>query len=120
MPDIVNPEVIEELLSLSEDGDPELLVDLIGMFLEDAPQKLDAIEKALTTRDYDGVERAAHSLKGSAGNLGASLVQADCETLQNAGRLREQTVVEATLPELRSHVHEATTALENIRARYTA
>ena len=86
MAEIVSAEVIEELLSLSDDGDPELLLDLIEMFLEDAPARIASIESALQSTDFGGIERAAHSLKGSAGNLGAVLLQADCETMQNAGR----------------------------------
>ncbi len=86
MAEIVSTEVIEELLSLSDDGDPELLLDLIQMFLDDAPDRIASIGTALQSKDFEGIERAAHSLKGSAGNLGAVLLQGDCETMQNAGR----------------------------------
>ena len=43
MSEVINMEVVDELLSLSEDGDPELLVDLIQMYLEDGPRKLEEI-----------------------------------------------------------------------------
>ena len=82
----INMEVVEELLSLSDDGDPSLLLDLISMFLDDAPTKLALIKSGFGAQDLNQVERAAHSLKGSAGNLGAVQVQQLCDQLQNASK----------------------------------
>ena len=69
-----------ELLALM-DGDRELLLELIGVFLEDAPQRIQAVRGALADRDADAVYRAAHALKGSAGNFGAP------EVVSRANRL---------------------------------
>ena len=37
------------------------------MFLDDAPKQIAALEAATRSRNADGVARAAHALKGSAG-----------------------------------------------------
>ena len=95
-----------------------ILDAFITMFLDDAPTKLAAIQAGSGEGDFEKIERAAHSLKGSAGNLGAGLVQADCEALQVAGRQHEMSTVQATLPELISHFEDAARALSEIRARY--
>ena len=70
------PETMEryhELLALM-DGNQELLQELIDVFLEDAPQLMDLVRKALGDCDAGAVYRAAHTLKGSAGNFGAPAV----------------------------------------------
>ena len=59
-----------ELLALM-DGDEALLHELIDVFLEDAPQRVAAVRAALDGRDASAVYKAAHALKGSAGNFGA-------------------------------------------------
>ena len=59
-----------ELLALM-DGDRELLQELIDVFLEDAPRRIEDVRHALDTGDAVGLYRAAHTLKGSAGNFGA-------------------------------------------------
>jgi HPt (histidine-containing phosphotransfer) domain-containing protein len=69
-----------ELLALM-DGDRELLLELIDVFLEDAPQRIQAVRSALADRNADAVYRAAHALKGSAGNFGAP------EVVRRANRL---------------------------------
>jgi two-component system sensor histidine kinase/response regulator len=60
----------DELLALME-GDRDLLQELIGVFLEDAPQRIEAVRRALADRDAEALYRAGHALKGSAGNFGA-------------------------------------------------
>jgi HPt (histidine-containing phosphotransfer) domain-containing protein len=119
MSQTINMEMIDELLSLSEDGDPELLVDLLQMFLEDGPQKVQAILQGLQSQDFDAIERAAHSLKGSAGNLGVVLVQEDCERLQIASRQHEFTPSQQAAELLREHYRVAETELLSILAKYT-
>ncbi len=119
MTEAINMEVVEELLSLSEHGDPELLVDLIQMYLSDSPQKLAEISEGLATQDYERVEKAAHSLKGSAGNLGAYLVQHDCEQLQIASRQHELESVRSSVEELQDHFQQAEVALQQLLEQYT-
>src|SRR5436190_16738424 len=86
MEQVLDMQVVEELLSLSDDGDPELLLDLIRLFLDDGPAKVGAVTQGLAAKDFDMMERAAHSLKGSAGNLGARVLQQTCEKLMLATR----------------------------------
>ena len=62
-----------ELLALME-GDRDLLRELIGVFLEDAPQRIEGVRRALADRDAEALYKAGHALKGSAGNFGAANV----------------------------------------------
>ena len=119
MSEAINMDVVDELISLSDEGDPELLVDLIQMYLQDGPNKLNEITSGLATQDYDRVERAAHSLKGSAGNLGAVLVQQDCEDLQVASRQHALDQVQQGVDRLRDHYGEAESVLQNILSKYS-
>ena len=86
MDQVLDMSVVEELLSFSDDGDPELLLDLIQMFLDDGPSKVNAVTEGLAAGDFEKMERAAHSLKGSSGNLGARLLQDTCEQMLFATR----------------------------------
>lgn len=119
MHSVINMEVVNELLSLSGVEDPELLTDLIQMYLEDSPIKLAEITEGLANRDWERVERAAHSLKGSAGNLGAIFVQEDCDRLQVASRNAEVDSVTAGVGDLRGHFKAAEYALQDILRKYS-
>jgi CheY-like chemotaxis protein len=53
------------------DGDVDLLKELVGLFLDECPQRMAEIREALTRRDATKLRHAAHTLKGSVGNFGA-------------------------------------------------
>jgi signal transduction histidine kinase/CheY-like chemotaxis protein/HPt (histidine-containing phosphotransfer) domain-containing protein len=51
------------------EGDRDLLIELAGLFVEDSVQLISEIEQSLEACDLKSLERAAHNLKGSVGNL---------------------------------------------------
>jgi HPt (histidine-containing phosphotransfer) domain-containing protein len=76
-------------------GKDALVARMVGMFVTNAPARLAAIQAALDTGDADGLVRAAHSLKSSAGQLGAvhlqgmlAAIEADAKTATGVDRLR--------------------------------
>jgi HPt (histidine-containing phosphotransfer) domain-containing protein len=74
-------------------GDRELLADVIKIFLEDCPERLRAIEAAVTARDSERVRFEAHGLKGAAGNLSASGVFEAAAMLERlAAEARVETI----------------------------
>lgn len=117
--EVIDQEVVEELLSLCEDGDPELLLDLIGMFLEDGPAKVEAVVQGLENQDFDKMERAAHSLKGSSGNLGARHLQEICDELQGASRSHDLETSRSLAERLRKCYSEAHDALVDLRRKFS-
>ena len=66
------------------DGDEEMLVEVMETFLEDAPQQLRLIEEAVTASDATQIRFYAHTLKGSAGNVGATGLQTAAYWLEKA------------------------------------
>jgi signal transduction histidine kinase/CheY-like chemotaxis protein/HPt (histidine-containing phosphotransfer) domain-containing protein len=60
------------------DYDDEALTmtrDVIELFMADAPRRLDAADAAIAAADQAALAKAAHALKGSAGNVGATAIQ---------------------------------------------
>jgi HPt (histidine-containing phosphotransfer) domain-containing protein len=65
-------------------GDRRLLVELVAIFVDDGPKRLQAIRAALTASDVRQVEHVAHNLKGSAAILGATGLQTAALALEDA------------------------------------
>jgi len=75
---------------LSTGGDPDLLSELVSIFLQTVPAQLERMKAAIATGDNETARREAHSLKGAAGALGAAGIQrlaADIEVLAAQGNL---------------------------------
>ncbi|MEO8497205.1 MAG: response regulator [Planctomycetota bacterium] len=56
-------------------GDRDLFREFVEVFDEDAPRLLYNLRDALAKSDFDGLSKAAHSLRGLAVNLGADMFQ---------------------------------------------
>ena len=66
--------------------DPELLAELIEIFLEDCPRRVAEIQEAISLSDAQGLERSAHKLKGAAAVFEARSVVELAEQLETLGR----------------------------------
>lgn len=73
---------LARLRAVQKEGEPDLVREVVDIFLEDAPQRVAAIREAATSGDAKALARAAHTLKGSAGHLGAKGLQALCARLE--------------------------------------
>ena len=86
-PDVViDLSVIEALRELGGEDDPGLVVELIDLYLLDAPERIREIKTALVSEDFDLLERAAHTLKSASANIGALALSGFCKELEMMAR----------------------------------
>jgi two-component system sensor histidine kinase/response regulator len=79
-------------------GNAKLYLKLLRQFAEQQGNAIENITAALAANDQATAERLAHTLKGVAGNLGATLVQAAAGALEKVIRLKSPaTEIEAKL-----------------------
>ncbi|MFC1575219.1 Hpt domain-containing protein [Gemmatimonadota bacterium] len=77
---------------LEEWGGVALPRKMIGIFLEHSPERMDQVRDGLSGGDPSLAEAGAHSLKSSAGNVGAVQLQhlaEEAEVLAEEGRMEE-------------------------------
>lgn len=92
-------------------GDRELLEQLLSMFLDRHPTMLSDIATALAQQDSRSLERAAHTLKGTAGNLCAPAVVLLSGQLEAMARLNNLREAPNLLSQLESKVYQLVEAL---------
>ena len=80
---IIDPQSIENLRALNPGDDDEFLREIVGIFFDDTPQRIAELDQSLLAGDRPRFTRAAHSIKGSSSNLGATGLQAVAEKLEN-------------------------------------
>ena len=96
--DCVDSAVLADLRQL--DISCGLLSTLITHFLEDAPNRLAALQDALQQGDAGALARVAHELNGSSGNLGVRRMRQLCVELQALGKAKDLTQAGALLAQL--------------------
>ena len=110
-------EVLDEALLMSRvDNDPQLLKDLVDLFLEECPHLLDEITVALGKRDAKAVERGAHSLKGSTSNLAARLAWEAALKLERLAQAADWEHAESGLKDLKCQLERLRPALCAVQA----
>jgi two-component system sensor histidine kinase/response regulator len=63
----------------------DLIVDLVGLYLRDAPNRVEAIQRAVAAQDARALREAARALRGSSRTLGAARVAELCTELEQIG-----------------------------------
>jgi CheY-like chemotaxis protein/HPt (histidine-containing phosphotransfer) domain-containing protein len=83
---VIDKKVLDGIRSLEMAGAPDMLTQVIQIYLKDTPKLLEQITQADAAGDAPGVQRAAHSLKSSSANLGALQLSAFCKSLEASAR----------------------------------
>ena len=83
---VLDPTVIDSLRQLTPPGEPDVLKEVLQLFLDDVPGRINRLRLACETGNAMDLQRAAHSLKGSAGNIGANDMLAVCRRLDELGK----------------------------------
>ena len=108
---ILDQESFGALQELAGDDDPDLISELIGLFIEDASDRMAQIESALGAEDVQSIGAAAHALKSSSANIGALAFSKACAALEMKVRRPDQ----AAEQDLSSLVHRAVTMYGEVR-----
>ncbi|MCA9972843.1 MAG: Hpt domain-containing protein [Anaerolineales bacterium] len=85
----VEETLLTEMRAIVGDSAEVLIVELVPMFLEDAPRLLDQLETAVSTQDADQLRESAHTLKGSSGSMGLKTLSSLSYELEMMGRSRQ-------------------------------
>ena len=83
---VLDRAVIESLRQLTPPGEPDVLAEVLELFLVEVPPRINRLRNAWAGRNIQEVSRAAHSLKGSAGNIGAKRLMGVCRELDEMAR----------------------------------
>lgn len=91
--EIVDLSVLTDLANLQQPGKPNLVNKLIKLFIEGANKNLSALRKAVAEDDPAAIKREAHSIKGSAGNIGARQMAALSKELEQKAHLNAEAKI---------------------------
>ena len=91
-------------------GDRELYREIVGMFVESAPEIIEGLIAALDSGDAALAERHAHNLKGMAANIGAQRLAELARVIQVSVRMTRKGEYHAWILRLRDEFESLTAA----------
>lgn len=86
---LLDPAALEQIISLDPDGSAGFLAKVVETFIQSTEQIIRNTKWAGPAMDPESIGKAAHSLKSSAGSIGARRLSALCASLEAGIRKRE-------------------------------
>ena len=100
---LLDQETLDGLRALQQAGAPDVLGEIIDVYLENSVKLLQTLREAVTQADdvdSDAMRRAAHTLKSSSAQLGATGLADLCKDLEQMGRENRTDNAAAVLAEI--------------------
>lgn len=117
---VLDINVVRVLSELCDD-DSDLLVQIIDIYLCEAPPKLEAIATTVATNQTDALKQATHSLKSISQTVGAVKVAEVCERLEILGHQESidaaTPVVQEIMQQLQHEYTRAAIALNRLKTQ---
>jgi PAS domain S-box-containing protein len=107
----LDEQVLNNLRELQEPGDADFVTMLVDHLLADVPERVAVMADAVCRSDAGALERAAHSLKSSAANLGLLELSRLAGILETTGATGDLGGADSVLAALRSEFHRASPLL---------
>jgi PAS domain S-box-containing protein len=108
---VLDARTIAGLRELQTPGEPDALTELVKLFAQDGHKRLAKMAQAFESSDSSALANHAHTLKGSANNMGARDLAALCAQLEKSAKMGDLTEAANLLLNLRSAFEQVEQAL---------
>ncbi len=110
---LVDEAIMEDLQQLADDDNPDIVAQLVGMFLQDFPAGLERIKIAVSAGDPEMLRKTAHLLKGSCKQLGLTAMVTLCQHVETCTESNTQEGIERSVADLETTFRETKDYLES-------
>lgn len=111
---VIDPTAIANLRALGTDGSDDFLREIVGIFIADTPARIAELDAGFAGGHPDQYTRAAHSIKGSASNVGALHLQQAAARLEAQARVGGPAGTEGLLAAVKAEYARAAAALQGL------
>ena len=105
---------LEKIRKLQRDGQPNVVIKVIKLFLENSQKTILSLESAISKGDSTTLQRTAYSLQSSCSTVGASDLARLCTELESLGKLGNADEAQSRLSVLEYEYDAVCTALQNV------
>lgn len=114
---IIDSQALSALRALNLDDNDDFIREIVEIFIEDTARRIEELEKSRREGDLGTFIRAAHSIKGSASNLGAIVLRGTAEKLEHQTRHQGWAETAVLVEQIRREFGEASGELTKLLSR---
>jgi two-component system, sensor histidine kinase and response regulator len=117
--DAINQHALDNIRALSEDRGPSIVRKVVTAYVDDTPQHLQTLRRAISGGDSEKLRSAAHSLKSSSANVGAETLAQLCKQMETLGRTETTEGAATILSDMEQEFQAVRHSLTEILERET-
>ncbi|MBC1218667.1 response regulator [Nostoc sp. UCD121] len=110
----IDQRLLQELQNIGGNDGEQLVAELIQIYLEDTPIRIQTIKEAIAAEDRAKLQKAAHALRSPSVSIGAVKLGNICETLENAAITQPLDQISGLINHLESEYKNVITALQSL------
>jgi HPt (histidine-containing phosphotransfer) domain-containing protein len=111
--------VLDNIRGLQQEGGPNLVARVVGLYLESSGKQMESLRNGVMNADAEAVHRAAHSLKSSSANVGATRLSRLLKDLESMARAKDLQMAGESLAEIETEYGAARAALSCLELEQT-
>lgn len=115
LPPALDPAALAQFQATVGATAPEMITELINIYLQDTPQRLARLQQALIEHKAAELEHVAHGLKSNSATFGALRLAALCKELERMGQTELLARAAGQLQEIEAEFQRVKIALETLR-----
>jgi two-component system sensor histidine kinase/response regulator len=112
--DVLDKRALETIRALESESLPNLLEQVVTLYFQEAPSLIDTIKRSFQSGDAHGLSQAAHTLKSSSANVGATSFAAFCEEIETRARAQELSEIGDQIAQIEPQFERVVKALEQV------
>jgi len=107
----IDQKALDNIRALQRKGTPDLLSNIIHMYLKNSRRLLQTLQDAVNTGDAPVMQKTAHDLKSNSATVGATALAKLCKDMEARGRTKETENAQDLLSKLEAAHEKACVAL---------
>ncbi|MBN2237150.1 MAG: Hpt domain-containing protein [Bacteroidales bacterium] len=99
--------------------DKEVVKEIIGIYIQEYPDRIAKLEQLIKDKDYDQIYKNAHSLKGVTANFFDKESEEIARTIEEKGRAKDGVGMDELFAQLKISTQQLVIDLKNLSEEYS-
>ncbi len=112
-PTAIDRAALAAIRALQRPGHPDIVARIVTQYMDSSPEIIDRMRRAVLSKNAGELRAAAHRLKSSSAQLGATALASDCRELEMMGARGELERAEETFKNLERRYADACAAFQD-------